>query len=75
MIYQPVRTVADFRTLDEAEMLCGYMDSVQGLPCVCAERTRAYWHGWRNGAVDAGWVEPDEAQYALEAEFRRLSAD
>ncbi|MCK8785358.1 hypothetical protein M0638_13290 [Roseomonas sp. NAR14] len=72
---QPVSTIAEFRLLDEAEVLSGYMDGIRGLPCVVSQHTRSYWHGWRNGAVDAGLVEPDEAQWALEAEFLTLRED
>lgn len=68
---EAVRTIEDFRTLDEAEILIGYMDGMAGLSTVHG-MTRSYWHGWRNGVVDAGLVEPDEAQLELEADFATL---
>jgi hypothetical protein len=72
-MFEVVRSVADFRSLDEAEILIGYMDGVAGL--VGAEgMTRSYWHGWRNGAVDAGFIEADEAQLQIEAEFAALAS-
>lgn len=69
----PVETIAEFRALDEGEVLCGYLDGIQGLPCPIGEVSRAFWHGWRNGAVDAGFIEPDAAQRRLEAAFQRLA--
>lgn len=72
-MFEVVRSVTDFRSLDEAEILIGYMDGMAGL--VGAEdMTRSYWHGWRNGALDAGFIEPDEAQLQIEAEFAALAS-
>jgi ribosome modulation factor len=67
-----VSTIEEFRELDEAAVLCGYMDGIQGLPFEFAELTKSYWHGWRNGAVDGGFVEPDLAQIELERAFEQL---
>lgn len=73
-IFQPVETLVDFHSLDEGDVLCGYMDGLQGLPCELRQVSRAYWHGWRNGVVDGGFVEMDEAQLKLEAAFQSLSS-
>ncbi len=67
-----VRSVEEYRTLDEAEILIGYMDGVAGL-VGAPGMTRSYLHGWRNGAVDAGLVDPDEAQLEIEAGFAALA--
>ena len=61
---EPVRTYRDLAGLDEGEIGEGYRDGREGLPCG-GNRTRAYWHGWRNGRTDAGLEQPDEAQRAL----------
>jgi len=71
-IFQPVETVAEFRTLDEGDVLCGYLDGLSGTTCALGEVSRAYWHGWRNGLVDGGFAEPDSAQLKLDAQFARL---
>ena len=60
----PVETVADLDSLDDAEMLEGYMDGLEGFPCG-ENRSRSYWHGWRNGMVDSGRATADRAQAAL----------
>ena len=72
MMFDAVRNIADFRDLNEAEILIGYMDGMAGL---VGEKdiTRSYWHGWRNGAADAGFIEPDQAQQQLEDEFAALA--
>ena len=70
--FAPVRTIADFRRLDEGETLEGYLDGFHGGPKPGSDRSRAFWHGWRNGRVDAGLAEPDGAQRALEQEFRLI---
>ncbi|RKK05412.1 hypothetical protein EBE87_19450 [Pseudoroseomonas wenyumeiae] len=73
-IFQPVDTLADFYSLDEGDVLFGYMDGIQGLPCDLKQVSRAYWHGWRNGVVDGGFLEPDEAQSKLDAAFQNLGS-
>ena len=72
MNFDPVKTIADFRCLDESEVMIGYMDGVQGLSFLGSSMNRSYWHGWRNGAVDGGFIVPDEAQVELQKEFRTL---
>lgn len=72
MDFEPVKSIADFRCLDEAEVMIGYMDGVQGLSFLVASVNRSYWHGWRNGAVDGGFIVPDEAQVELQKEFQAL---
>ncbi|MBI0537769.1 hypothetical protein D9599_19610 [Roseomonas sp. KE2513] len=71
-MFKAVRSVTDFRSLDEAEILIGYMDGMAGLVGE-KDMTMSYWHGWRNGAVDAGFIEPDQAQLQLEQEFAKLA--
>ncbi|GGD44186.1 hypothetical protein [Aureimonas glaciei] len=72
-VFQPVENIADFRSLDEGEILCGYLDGMTGSPCTLAEVSRSYWHGWRNGLVDGGFTERDGPQLRLEAQFWALS--
>ncbi|WP_062227592.1 hypothetical protein [Aureimonas frigidaquae] len=71
-LFQPVTSVAEFRSLDEGDVLCGYLDGLSGQPCILSEVSRAYWHGWRNGLVDGGFTEPDDAQKILDAAFAAL---
>lgn len=71
--FKPVRTIADFHCLDEGEVMIGYMDGVQGLSFLEAATNRSYWHGWRNGAVDGGFIAPDEAQIKLQEMFDALA--
>ena len=72
--FPPVSTIEDFRTLDEAEVLLGYMDGFDGGPSPGSDRSRSYCHGWRNGMVDSGRCSPDDAQHALAAAFGLLGS-
>ena len=63
--YLPVTTKADLDTLDPTEMQEGYFDGFDGEPEPGNNRSRSYWHGWRNGAVDGGHREKDDAQATL----------
>jgi hypothetical protein len=55
--WTPVRSVSEVKGLDSQQVLAGYRAGMVGLPCP-PEAPRAWWHGWRNGCVDAGLAEP-----------------
>lgn len=61
----PVSTLAELDKLDDAEVVEGYFDGYKGEPEPKGNRSRSYWHGWRNGAVDAKRREHDAAQIEL----------
>lgn len=76
------RTSADTRTvpnletllsLDENEVVEGYLDGFRGEPEPGNNRSLAYWHGWRNGAVDKGLRKSDsEQQFLVHAYVKHL---
>lgn len=61
----PVTTLEDLDALDDAEIIEGYHDGRGGEPEPGDNRGRAYWHGWRNGAADAGRIKVDVAMEKL----------
>ena len=73
MIEQPygaaVQDLGEAAALDDDDLLEGYRDGRAGEPEPRGNRSRSYWHGWRNGAVDGGHREKDEAQAALARSF------
>lgn len=72
--FLPIETVGDFRCLDDGEVLEGYFDGFHNAPPPGSDRSRSYWHGWRNGRVDAGLAEADPPYLALRRAFLRLQA-
>lgn len=66
--FQPVRTLADLESLDDEEVQDGYWSGYDGWSEPGNNRSRSFWHGWRNGAVDGKHREKDDAQ----AELARL---
>ncbi len=70
-----VETVEDFRRLDDGEVLEGYFDGFHAVPAPGSDRSRSYWHGWRNGSIEAGYALPDQAYRALQEAFSRLNSD
>ena len=68
---EPVRTCADLATLDETEIIEGYFDGRHDEPEPGDNRSRSYWHGWRNGAVDGGHREGDGHQAVLAYNYVR----
>lgn len=61
----PCTTVEDLLELDSMEIMKGYRAGFEGWPEPGDNSSDSYWHGWRNGAVDAGHREKDPAQAAL----------
>lgn len=66
----PVCTLGELFQLNPAEIEEGYKDGLDGLPCG-DNRSRAYWHGWRNAMVDRGHAEKDAYQAVLAHEVVR----
>lgn len=65
----PITTRAECEALDSAEIVAGYLDGRIGEPEPGDNRSLAFWHGWRNGAADAGHRPIDVHQRALAADY------
>ena len=63
--FEPVRTVEDLSKLDPDEIIEGYRDGSNGEPEPGNNRSRSYWHGWRNGAADTKRIKSDDAMRKL----------
>lgn len=66
--YQSVKTKAELNLLDEQEMVSGYL---YGLNCANepgSDKSKSFWHGWRNAQVDRGRISIDDAQMMLARE-------
>lgn len=61
---RPVATRADLETLDSGDIVEGYLDGLNNEPCG-DNRSRSFWHGWRNGMVDGKHAEGDYEQACL----------
>ncbi len=65
MEFNPVSTKADLDQLDDDEIVAGYMAGLGGADPPGSDKSRSYWHGWRNGMVDSRRVQIDSAQVML----------
>jgi hypothetical protein len=61
----PITDPGALPELDPEELMEGYRDGLAGDVEPGDNRSLSYWHGWRNGAVDGGHREKDEAQAIL----------
>lgn len=68
----PVTTAAELSTFDPEEIAEGYRAGFDGDKEPGDNRSKAFWHGWRNGRTDRGLAPVDAAQRAL---ARSVSAD
>ena len=67
--FKPVENVTDLKLLDDDEIVRGYMD---GLDCADepgSDKSRSYWHGWRNAQTDKGRAPLDIHQQRLVAQY------
>lgn len=69
--YQPLSSVRDLDVLDEDDCMAGYLAGLDGLPEPGSDKSKSYWHGWRNGMMDTGRLPHDEAARNLAAEVVR----
>lgn len=72
---EPVTTLEDLESLERDEVMEGYRDGIAGEPAPGGNRSRSYWHGWRNGMVDGGHMPKDAAQAALAKAYLRRKAE
>jgi hypothetical protein len=65
MNFPPVSTKSDLDSLDQGDILEGYMSAERGDPEPGPNRGRAFWHGWRNRMMDYGVIPQDAASIQL----------
>ena len=64
--FAPITTVAETMLLDESDITLGYFAGLDGEPePVASSFSRAFMHGWKNGAVDGGHRVEDVHQVRL----------
>ena len=51
--------------------MAGYLAGLHGAPEPGSDKSKSYWHGWRNGMMDTGRLPHDEAARNLAAEVVR----
>lgn len=69
--FQKVSSKADLDNLDEADIVAGYIAGLDGANEPGSDKSRGYWHGWRNGMVDSGRSDKDAEQASLAVEIVR----
>lgn len=63
--FLPVTTVSDLAQLDAEDVGAGYMAGLEGDPEPGSDKSRSFWHGYRNGMCDSGRRSVDDAQRQL----------
>ena len=70
--FSPVETIPDFYTLDDGDVLEGYLDGFHGEPPPDSTRSRGYWHGWQNGMIESDRMPRTAAYDTLARAFEHL---
>lgn len=69
--YEPLSSIKELDALDEEECVAGYLSGLKGSPEPGNDKSKSYWHGWRNGMIDKGHIPIDGAADNLVKEFVR----
>lgn len=69
--YQPISSVHDLAHIDDEECVAGYIAGLNGDPEPGSDKSKSFWHGWRNGMMDTNRLPIDEAARNLVAEVVR----
>ncbi len=69
--FRAVSTLVELMMLDDDDVAAGYSAGLDGAPPPASDRSKGYWHGWRNGLVDSGRRPADAAQLALSVAVER----
>lgn len=64
-----VTCLSELELLNSNEIVEGYLAGFKGDPEPGSDKSKSYWHGWRNGHVDGGHGPIDHAQCELAREF------
>lgn len=67
--FKPVETVADLSCLDDDEIVAGYCGGLSCSDEPGSDKSRGYWHGWRNAQIDRGRMPPDVHSQRLVREY------
>jgi hypothetical protein len=73
--FHPISTLEDLSLQDREEMAAGYRSGIRGEPEPGSNKSRAHWHGWRNGRVDGGYADKDAAQIELARRYYQRQAE
>lgn len=57
--FQKVDTLADLQNLNDDEILAGYRAGWSDAAEPGSDKSRSYWHGWRNAQIDLGRLPAD----------------
>lgn len=63
--FKPVESKADLECLDADEILAGYLEGIDNQSPPGSDKSRGFWHGWRNAQTDHGRAPLDVAQQRL----------
>ena len=67
--FKPVETLADLNKLDSDEIVAGYLAGSRMLDEPGSDKSRSFWHGWRNAQMDHGRLLHDSAATRLVREY------
>lgn len=67
--YAPLRTKVELETINDDECVAGYRAGLQGDREPGSDKSRSFWHGWRNGMMDSKRMPHDADAAALARDY------
>lgn len=69
--YAPLTSAAELALIDDGDCVAGYHAGLDGEPEPGSDRSKSFWHGWRNGMIDSHRMPIDAAALALVRDMRQ----
>ncbi len=63
--FKTIETLDELLRLDDREILEGFVSGLKNESHPGSDKSKSFWHGWRNGMVEAGHAEMDGSQLLL----------
>lgn len=57
--FKPLSSKEELDSIDGEECVAGYWSGRNGDPEPGSDKSRSFWHGWKNGSMDFGFLKPD----------------
>lgn len=69
--YQPLKSAAELDLLDMDDCVTGYRAGLHGDAEPGSDKSKSFWHGWRNGMMDTNRMPHDADARAVAGEYVR----
>lgn len=70
--YKPITNILDLKKINMCEAIEGYFSGFNGEREPGSDKSKSFWHGWRNGRTDKGLSVVDSSQRELARQYMQV---